>query len=268
MISGRFIYRLTVLLLILIAPMMSFALENPVITHHSSPAIETGAGSFLFVTTKPFGARVFLDEVQIEGRTPLVLKDLDAGERLLRIEMSGFETLTDNIEIGADEAVVVDGILDPSGISLLLRDGIFVGADGESLPPGAYSFGRGSYNLDYADGAAVLSPVYPNQQWIDALNIAIPIVSVFAGGLVLAEMGNPRTDYNISPFTIGVLVTDLLAIGTNIGFQFIVPDGEKNGWWILPLRHLPGRKMIIASPKKLWPQVSGKRLKSCLTDIR
>lgn len=219
MILRGFFYRLTALLLISIAPMMSLASENPVITRHSSPAIEPGAGSFLFVTTKPFGARVFLDEVQIEGRTPLVLKDLDAGERILRIEMSGFDPLESTVGIGAGEAVVVDGILNSSGISLLLHDGIFVGADGESLPSGAYSFDTGSYNLDYSNGSAVLSPVYPNQQWIDALNIAIPIVSIFAGGLVVAEMLNPRTENSISPFTIGVLVTDLLAIGTNIGFH-------------------------------------------------
>lgn len=219
MISGRNFYGITVFFLVSFVPMVSHASENLVTTHYSSPAIASGTGSFLFVTTKPFGARVYLDGVQIEGRTPLVLKGLSSGERLLSIEMSGFDNLKDNIEIGVDEAVVVDGVLNPAGISLFLRDGILVGADGKNLSPGGYSFGRGSYNLDYAEGSGVLSPVYPNQQWIDALNIAIPIVSVFAGGLVIAEMINPRTESVISPFTIGVLVSDLLMIGTNIGFH-------------------------------------------------
>ncbi len=63
------------------------------------------------------------------------------------------------------------------------------------------------------------TPVYPNQNWIDGLNIAIPIVTVFTGGMMIAEALSPRSNGRISPFTITALAIDLLMAGVDIGLH-------------------------------------------------
>lgn len=198
---------------------------NIVITHHDNQSLNPETGSVLFITTEPYGARVLVDNSPIKGRTPLVIRESQIGERNLRIEKSGYEPLEVVADVGNGEIVVVEGTLSPTGISLFFQDGIAEGADGEALPPGGYSFNPGYYSLGNSDGVGTIAPVYTNQKWIDALNIAIPFVSVLTGGLVISETVSPRSEASISPFTVGVLVSDILMIGANIGLHV-----HRTGW--------------------------------------
>jgi serine/threonine protein kinase len=61
-------------------------------------AAATDAPGSLQVTSRPSGAQVFVDDTMI-GTTPLLLSDVAAGSRRLRVELPGYETFTAAVEI-------------------------------------------------------------------------------------------------------------------------------------------------------------------------
>ncbi len=176
-------------------------------------------GVILFINTSPFGARVTLDGEELAGRTPMVVEAPTTGKRVIQIRKAGFGDSEISFSVETGSVIVVEFILPQTGSNIFFQDGMMLGTDSKPLPPGGYSLNPGNYNLSKEDGLGIFTPVYPNQKWIDGLNIAIPIVTVFAGGMMISEALSPRTDGRISPFTISALAVDLLLVGANIGFH-------------------------------------------------
>ena len=180
-------------------------------------SVTTGSsGSRIFVHTRPPGARVYVNEIEQTGRTPMIIEAADPDLLRLTVQMSGFRPEELELKTGAGIVTAVEYSLTPTG-------GIVVppGAEGSE----AVSLDAGRYDLGLREDLESLIPVYPHQQWIDGLNIAIPVVSVLAGGILLGEALAPESDGRISPYTIALLSTDLLLIGADIGFHI-----HRSGW--------------------------------------
>lgn len=180
---------------------------------------DSDQGRIILISTKPFGARIIFDGSPVTGSTPLVIEYPAVGEHRIEFLMTGHEVSELSLNIESNSVTVIETILSPNGLTLFLQDGVASSADGSPLPAGGYSFDPGSYNFGTLNGEPQLTPVYPNQQWIDGLNIAIPVVTAFAAGLMVSEAVNPRTNGKVSPFTISVLVSDLILVGANIGLH-------------------------------------------------
>lgn len=164
----------------------------------------------LFVHTRPMGARVYLDGVEQPGRTPMIIESPAAGTRQLTVRMSGFAAEESVIEAGPGIVTAVEYNLTSAGVIVVPP-----GADGAE----AVSLDSGRYDLGLKEDIESLLPVYPRQQWIDGLNIAIPVVTALAGGILLAETLAPQSDRRYSPYTIALLATDIVMIGANAGLH-------------------------------------------------
>ena len=79
-----------------------------------SPPASTYSGS-LAVSSSPPGAQVFVNGAQV-GVTPLLLSDLAAGSRVVRLELAGYERWSSAVRIIASEETKVDAQLRPSPI--------------------------------------------------------------------------------------------------------------------------------------------------------
>ena len=64
---------------------------------HVAAASTNSTGS-LQVTSRPSGAQVFIDDNLI-GTTPVLLSEVAAGSRLLRVELSGYRIWTTSVQI-------------------------------------------------------------------------------------------------------------------------------------------------------------------------
>jgi hypothetical protein len=66
----------------------------------------------LQVASRPSGAQVFVDD-ELIGTTPLLLSDIAAGRKSLRVEMSGYTIWTRSIQIEPSARSRVTATLEP-----------------------------------------------------------------------------------------------------------------------------------------------------------
>jgi PEGA domain-containing protein len=76
---------------------------------HSAPSGQAGS---LQVASRPAGAQVFVDDTLI-GTTPLLLSEVTAGSKRLRIELSGYKTWTTSVRIEPSARSRVAASLEP-----------------------------------------------------------------------------------------------------------------------------------------------------------
>jgi hypothetical protein len=60
----------------------------------------------LIVTSTPRGARVYVNN-QLAGQTPLVMRDLAAGSRALRLDLDGYARWSRGVQVVADQSTTV-----------------------------------------------------------------------------------------------------------------------------------------------------------------
>ena len=87
---------------------------GPTAAEPLSPPASTYGGS-LAVSSSPPGAQVFVNGAQV-GVTPLLLSNLAAGSRVVRLELAGHERWSSAVRIIASEETKVDARLRPSPI--------------------------------------------------------------------------------------------------------------------------------------------------------
>ena len=73
---------------------------------------EANSSGSLQVTSQPSGAQVFVDDDLI-GTAPLLLSNIAAGSRRLRVELSGYKTWTTSIQIEPSARLRVSANLEP-----------------------------------------------------------------------------------------------------------------------------------------------------------
>jgi serine/threonine protein kinase len=87
--------------------------STPALATAPAPATATATGSgSLQVASRPSGAQVFVDDSLI-GTTPLLLSNIAAGSRRLRIELSGYKMWTTSIQIEPSARSRVAASLEP-----------------------------------------------------------------------------------------------------------------------------------------------------------
>jgi hypothetical protein len=76
------------------------------------PSAATDSTGSLQVASRPSGAQVFVDDNLI-GTTPLVLSNVAAGSRRLRIELSGYKNWTTSVHVEPSARFRVSANLEP-----------------------------------------------------------------------------------------------------------------------------------------------------------
>jgi len=89
---------------------VTFTLRPTSVPSDASPA-ENASGSLL-VISRPSQAQVFVDDNLI-GTTPFLLSNVEAGERHLRIELSGYKTWTTSVKLEPGARFRVSASLEP-----------------------------------------------------------------------------------------------------------------------------------------------------------
>jgi hypothetical protein len=89
---------------------IDFKLRPTSVPAQSTPAANS-SGS-LQVTSHPSGAQVFVDDYLI-GTAPLLLSNVEAGSRRLRVELSGYKTWTTSVQIEPSARLRVSATLEP-----------------------------------------------------------------------------------------------------------------------------------------------------------
>ncbi len=179
-------------------------------------------GSILFVNSSPLGADVAMDGRDLGGRTPLLLRDLEPGPHRLELRKQGFQARTLEIVLTSGEAQVVAVDLPEQGISTGFPAEAEIVLDGKAAAARdrIFYFEQGGFSIAREQGVVHVDPRYPQQRLIDALNITIPIMLVFAGLLTVDAVSNPpATDWPVPPAVLASHGITLSMIGLDIGLN-------------------------------------------------
>jgi tetratricopeptide (TPR) repeat protein len=191
-------------------------------------------GSILFVNSSPLGAEVAMDGRPLGGRTPLLLRDLEPGQHRLELKKPGFQTRSLEIGLASGEAQVVAVDLPEQGISTSFpaEGEIFIEGKAEAAGDRIIYFEQGGFSIAREQGVVHVDPLYPQQRLIDALNITIPIMVIFASLLTVDAVSNPpATDWPIPPAVLASNGITLSMIGLDIGLNLHKRRQERSYSW-------------------------------------
>jgi len=179
-------------------------------------------GPILFVNSSPLGADVVMDGRDLGGRTPLLLRDMEPGPHRLELRKQGFQARSLDLELASGKAQVVAVDLPEQGIStgFPAEGEIVLDGNAAAARDRVFYFGQGGFSIVREQGVVHVDPLYPQQRLIDALNITIPIMLVFAGLLTVDAVANPpATDWPVPPAVLASHGITLSMIGLDIGLN-------------------------------------------------
>ncbi|MFP4563424.1 MAG: PEGA domain-containing protein [Spirochaetia bacterium] len=179
---------------------------------------ETGPNAkAVFIVTDPFGARVELAGAEI-GKSPLVLTDVEPGDYLLEIDLIGYHPVSLEITVEAGRPSIFRFDLSRSYVFTGFPEEERVAVEGAEFGERFFALPPGKYGFDKEGKTLSVRPQYPGQRVIDALNIAIPIVTAFTIALTVVEALQPRIGgLPLSPFVLSAYGVDAALIGASIG---------------------------------------------------
>jgi tetratricopeptide (TPR) repeat protein len=176
--------------------------------------------SVLFVISTPLGASVALDGESLTDKTPLLIRQLDEGKHFLTISKEGYSDQKFDFNIEKGERKVVDLQLRRPGFDLYFpseRSVLFNDSEADSVGA-VFGLEEGTYNVSRRNQTLRVQPRFPQQRWMDALHIAIPIFLGLTTYLTLDTILNPPdTDFSVPPAVLASHIMSATLIGVDIG---------------------------------------------------
>ena len=152
------------------------------------PLFPENNNSVLFLNSEPINCRVKIDNKKINQETPLLLKSIEPGKHIVEIRKEGFIPVKAEITVDSEKNNI-------------------------------YSFKMDAENNEEICNAGI-DKSYPNQRFIDSLNIVIPVLAGFSAALTYNELSNPRySDSLLSPFVYSTYAVNTVLIGADIAFH-------------------------------------------------
>lgn len=184
----------------------------------SAPVLIAQEAGVLFISSRPLGAAVFMNETAVAGTTPVLIRDLDPGNYRIELIKEGYLATRAELAFEGGEPAAVSYRLERDGIALD-PEADSVSLNGVPVPGGesAIILDPGSYRLDYNDETLNFTPIYPQNGAIQALDILAPSV-LLLGGLLMSEEFFLEYDENltVSPVSVG-----LATLGAALGIADI-----------------------------------------------
>jgi hypothetical protein len=225
-------------LLALSLPLSLWAQEE--LPKEATPSADESAQRFLFVSSDPLGAAVYLDGVRLEKPTPLLVRDIKSGKHRLRLEKEGF--LSRDILIATPQDKTIGCDLSPAQPILHFEGEGAVRVAGRSAEPadGSIRFQAGSLSLKPASDGIDVTPVFGQQRLLDGIRFALPLFLGLTGVLTVREIAWPRES--------GLVLAPELAVSSLIG-------GGLLGWDIALVakkqKFLKDYKVHVEGPESL-----------------
>lgn len=148
---------------------------------------------YLYVVSKPLGAKVILNGKAVDRPAPLLLRKLAPGSYHIRIEKDGWFSYETRISIPEQNQVEV--ALVPKA-PLVYLDGNEASSEGNGKAPvpgaAAFRFPSGSLILSAGRDGVAVAPVFGKQKLLDGVKFALPLFLALTGVLTVREIYAPR----------------------------------------------------------------------------
>ena len=152
------------------------------------PLFSEDANSVLFLNSNPINCTVKLDNKKIKQKTPLLLKNIGTGKHTVEIIKKGFAVKKEEIMVYPKKNNIYSYKMDADKLEAVYR--------------------KETYRS------------YPNQRFIDSLNIVIPVMAGFSAALTYNEISNPRySEELLSPFVYSTYAVNTVFIGADIALH-------------------------------------------------
>jgi hypothetical protein len=148
---------------------------------------------YLYIVTRPLGAKVVLNGKTMDRPAPLLLRKLAPGSYHIRIEKDGWFSYETRVSIPEQNQVEV--VLVPKA-PLVYLDGneALAEKNGKPTAPGesAFRFPSGSLILSAGRNGVAVAPVFGKQKLLDGVKFALPLFLALTGVLTIREIYAPR----------------------------------------------------------------------------
>ncbi len=174
--------------------------------------------SVLFINTSPLGARILLNGKELPGRTPLLLRDVEAGTYSLATLKEGFPSQSIEFSLSPEGKKAIDIEMPKLFFQQTFpgEDTILINRRSEGSSSDIFLLEEGDYDVARKADRLEVGVRFPQQSLIDGLNLAIPVSLLLSGVVTAGEILFP-TDINqpISPIVLTSHAITLTLIGVD-----------------------------------------------------
>jgi len=177
----------------------------------------------VFISSSPIHAEVMLDGTLLEKQTPLLITGLDAGVHQVEVKKKGYASAGETFSLNPGEVRAIAVHLGNEYITLQFPDRgkLVVGGTDVYEEERSFAVGNGSYSVIRDGGYLHVDPVFPDQGFINALHVALPILLVLDGLMTYSDLSYEReASRSLSPATVTAYGLTLGTIGLEIGMHF------------------------------------------------
>ncbi len=187
----------------------------------------------LFLSTSPIRARVAIDGSLLGETTPIYLRAIFPGKHRITIVKEDYEGYTQELDFSQGETKTVHIDLEQQSFdtSFPSEQIVFRGSEGlESAE--AYRFPHGRYAYRVEDGDLHVTPVFPNDGLLTAMNISIPVCVAISALLTVNDLlFPPDSGLPLSPTTLSAYGITAGVIGVDVVLHLkkrrFVEDAQK-----------------------------------------
>lgn len=202
-------------------------------TNQASPeqAVTPASDAVLFLETEPAGTFFRLNGSLQNRKAPALLNNLAPGEYVLDLWKEGYRSRELKVLLKPGEVRVEKVNLEPLFSPVVFPGEKDVILNGQTVSAASTQFllPHGRYNLERTERGTEVKPVFPgeNAWFLSALGLAVTALG--SGAATYLDLNAPwRTDFPLSPPTIGIYSLFLGDLGWFISLSLQKADFEKN----------------------------------------
>ena len=177
----------------------------------------------VFISSTPINAEVIFDGTPLTKQTPLLLTDVEAGTHQVEVRKRGFATGMETFRLNPEEVLSIAVHLGNEYITLEFPDRGKIVMNGTDVYEEERSFaiGSGSYSIIRDGGYLHVDPVFPDQGFINALHVVLPILLALDGLMTYSDLSYDReASRALSPATVTAYGLTLGTVGLEIGMHY------------------------------------------------
>jgi hypothetical protein len=173
----------------------------------------------LFIKTTPINAFCFLDNELQQEKTPLLLKNIPQGTHAVTFFKKGYKQQTTQVTVESGKPSILEVTLEPEVLMPRFPDNKRVMFNETDMHPTdtLFQFPDGTYSIKQERDVIKIDPVYPHQDTLTGLHVAVPVLAGLSALLTVHDVisDSPSSLY-FSPATITMYLLTAGATGFDI----------------------------------------------------
>ena len=189
--------------------------------HSLSASAQSTEHASLFLSTSPLRARIAIDDSFLEQSSPVFLQTITPGRHIITVVKKNYEPFSRELDFSAGEIKTMHIDLEKQTFDTSFpSERVVIHPMIQSQAAEAYSLPHGRYAYRIDGGELHVTPVFPDNDLLTAMNISIPICVTLSALLTINDLLAPaESGLPLSPTTFSVYGITAAVIGTDVALH-------------------------------------------------